>query len=179
MIENPETVNIQIPVYLNSLYVSSKHVERIELILEVYPNLASFFNSVCSDALCKLIEDGSIKDYAVDVNDRDDAIVTNKLNHSFKEHIDRRRFGSNLLDDIGYNATELRRKLKTVAYYLIEASLATIHDYVFDEASERGKRVQSITALSAVNEMGDNEYGLPTRLTVEVSFNLDSFRRIG
>lgn len=176
--EKTEVVNIRIPVYLNPLYVSSKHVERVELLLEVYPNLGSFFNAVCADAVARLIEDGSIKDYVVDANDTDDEIVSNKLRRSFNENIDNKVFGHRLLEEVGYNSTELKIKLKTVAFYLIEASLATVHDYIFDEAAERGKRVQSITALSVINELGDNEYNLPTRLTVEVSFNLDYFRRI-
>lgn len=176
--EELETLNIVIPVYLNSLYVSSRHVERIELLLEVYPNLACFFNAVVAEPVRKLIEDGSLRDYQVDASSQDDDIVTHALRHTFKAHIDDRRFGSNLLDDLGYNASELRNKLKIIAYYLVEATLATCCDYVCDEASDRGKRLSHITSLSAVSEAG-NSYGLPTRLTIEAQITLDSFRRIG
>lgn len=176
--EENEVLNISIPVYLNPLYVSSKHVERIELLLEIYPNIASFFNSVVSDSIKSLIEDGSLNDYEVDRNEQDDTLITYKLRHAFREHIDEHKFGSDLLDDLGYSASEIKPKLKLIAYYLIEASLATCHDYICGEASDRGKRLSHILALSAVREFGDR-YGLPTAMTIEAQISLDSFRRIG
>lgn len=177
MTTQAETLNISIPVYLNSLYVSSKHVERIELLLEIYPNLASFFNAVVADAVRKLIEDGAVRDYVVDDNNEDDAIISNQLRRSFKEQIDDRRFGSNLLDDLGYSASELRSKLKLIAYFLVEATLATCYDYICEEAGERGMRLSRIDGLAAVRESGDS-YGLPTQLIIEAQITLDQFRRI-
>ena len=176
--ERNEILNINIPVYLNSLYVSSKHVERVSLLLEIYPNISSFFNAVVADVIRRLIEDGSLIDYEVDANERDDAILTNYFTRPFREHIDNYRFGSDLLDDLGYSASEIKPKLKLIAYYLVEASLAACHDYICDEASDRGKRVSRVLNLVSVRELGDC-YGLPTQIVIEAQVELDSFRRIG
>jgi len=176
--EENEILNISIPVYLNPLYVSSKHVERIELLLEIYPNIAAFFNAVVSDSVKRLIEDGALSDYEVSRNEQDDAVVTYKLRNAFRDHIDEYRFGSALLDNLGYSAAEIKPKLKLIAYYLVEATLATCYDYICEEAAERGKRLSHILALSAVRESGDR-YGLPTAMTIEAQISLDSFKRIG
>ncbi len=175
---NEEILNLSIPVYLNSLYVSSRHVERIELLLEIFTSVGCFYNLVVSEAVIKLIEDGSIRDYAVKHNEDDDAIVSNKLERAFEEHIDEYKFGSRQLDDLGYSASELKRMLKLIAYYLVEATLATVYDYCCGEASERGKRLSRVLNLVAVRENGDN-YGLPTRLVIEAEISLDHFKRIG
>lgn len=175
--EKNEILNISIPVYLNPLYVSSKHVERIELLLEIYPNIAAFFNAVVADTVKRLIEDGTMCDYEVDRSERDDEIVTHKLRRAFREHIDDHRFGSDLLDNLGYSAAEIKPKLKLIAYYLVEATLSTCYDYICEEAQERGKRLSHVIELAAVREAGDR-YGLPTQMTIEAQISLDSFKRI-
>lgn len=174
---NEEILNLSIPVYLNPLYVSSRHVERVELLLEIFTSVGCFYNLVVSEAVSKLIEDGSIRDYAVKLNEDDDEIVSNKLQRAFEEHIDEYKFGSRQLDDLGYSANELRGKLKLIAYYLVEATLATVYDYCCGEASDRGKRLSRVLNLVAVRENGDS-YGLPTRLVIEAEISLDHFRRI-
>lgn len=173
-----EILNLSIPVYLNSLYVSSRHVERISLLLEIFPNVGCFYNLVVADAVARLVEDGVMRDYATRHNDADDELVSIKLNRPFKDHIDNYVFGSRQLDDLGYSASELKRKLKLIAYFLVEATLATVHDYCCEEASERGMRLARIENLVAVREHGDS-YGLPTVLIIEAEVQLDSFRRIG
>lgn len=175
--ENNEILNISIPVYLNPLYVSSKHVERIELLLDIYPNIAAFFNAVVAQTVKRLIEDGTMREYEVNVSERDDELVTNHLREAFRLHIDNYRFGAELLDNLGYSAAEIRPKLKLIAYYLVEATLSTCYDYICEEAEERGKRLSHILEMAAVREVGDH-YGLPTQMTIEAQICLDSFRRI-
>lgn len=175
--ETEDIINISIPVYLNSLYVSSRHVERVELLLEIYTTLSSFFNAVVADTIRRLVEDGRLRDYVVEANSEDDAIVTNYLDRSFRSQIDNRRFGSRLLDDTGYSASELKSQLKLTAYYLVEATLATVCDYACDEAKDRGKRLSHIVELVADREVGD-KYGVPTQLVIEAQVALDSFRRL-
>ena len=68
--------------------------------------------------------------------------------------------------------------LKLIAYYLVEATLATVYDYCCGEASERGKRLSRVLNLVAVRENGDN-YGLPTRLVIEAEISLDHVKRRG
>lgn len=175
--ENNEILNISIPVYLNPLYVHSRHVERIELLLEIYPNIAAFFNTVVADTIKRLIEDGTMCDYEVYRSERDDEIVTHKLRHAFRQHIDGRRYGSDLLDNLGYSAAEIKPMLKLIAYYLVEATLSTCYDYICEEAQERGKRLSHVIELAAVREAGDR-YGPPTQMTIEAQISLDSFKRI-
>ncbi len=175
--ETEEILNISIPVFLNSLYVSSRHVERIELLLELYTSIGSFFNSVVSETVRRLVEDGRLCYYEVEANSTDDEIVTNYLDYAFKNRIDTRRFGARLLDDTGYSSEELKRHLKLTAYYLVEATLETVYNYISEEAAERGKRLSRIVVLSAVRESGDS-YGIPTQLVIEAQIALDSFRRI-
>ncbi len=175
--EENEILNISIPVYLNSLYVSSKHVERIELLRDIYPNVASFFNAVVAETIKLLMEEGALRDYAVNEDERDDATVNYKLRHAFRRHIDEHRFGSELLDNLGYSASEIKPKLKLIAFYLVEATLSACYDYICEEASDRGKRLSHILELAAVRESGDR-YGLPTQMTIEAQICLDHFKRI-
>ncbi len=174
---NEEILNLSIPVYLNSLYVSSRHVERVELLLEIFTSVGCFYNLVVSEAVTRLIEDGSIRDYSVKHNEQDDEIVSNKLQRAFEQQLDEYKFGSNQLDNLGYSASELRRAFKLTAFYLVEATLATVYDYCCGEASDRGKRLSRVLNLVAVRENG-SQHNLPTRLVIEAEISLDHFRRI-
>jgi hypothetical protein len=175
--EREEVVNLRFPVYFSSVYSSNKKVERVELILEIYSSLSSFFNAVVADVVSDLVQDGRMVDYEIEQDEDEDQIVYRKFARPFRIHIDDREFGHRTLDDLGLSATEVRTAMKKLAFNLVEDTLGTCHSEICEEAAERKKRLSRVLALSAVDEKyGEN--GLPVRFTIEATISLDQFKRI-
>lgn len=175
--EREEVVNLRFPVYFSSVYSSNRKVQRIEMILEIYSSLSSFFNAIVADVVAELVQDGRMVDYEIDEDDDDDQIVHRKFSRIFRREIDDREFGHRILDDLGLSATEVRNAMKVLSFNLVEDTLGTCHAEICEEAVERKKRLSRVLALSAVDEKyGEN--GLPVRFTIEATISLDHFKRI-
>lgn len=175
--ETQEIVRISFKTRLSSIYSSNRKVQRIETILDIYPNICSFYNEYVIETIRRLVLDNVITDYVNDENDEDDEIILNYLKGSW-QHINNREFGNHVLEEIGLTAHELRNSMKLLTVNLIEDTLFDANEHVMGEASDDGKRVVDILEMSAVDETY-GEYGLPVSMTIEATVALDHFKRIG
>ena len=167
---------VSFPVDLAGIYSSARQVDRVELIIEAFGGLIRFFNIYCSTPLIHLIDDDNFSDYQVGFREDEDSIVYQHINRrcAIEERNEEDRFDSHHLDILGVTLSELRLQTKALAAYLIECSLATVHEHVFGEAEEEGLRLDHISALSAASE-NTADRGLPITLILEAELELDKF----
>lgn len=178
MEEREEIVNITFPIYFSTVYSDYRKVQRVEMMLEIFTTLSSFFNKIVAGVVADLVTDGRMSYYEHDLNDEDDEIVMNKFRRVFRQEIANREFGWRLLDDLGLSGDEIRNAMKILAVNLVEDSLSSCYEHICEEALENKMRLSRVLELSAVDEFyGDN--GLPIRFTIEATIALDSFKRIG
>ena len=167
---------ISFPIDLAGMYSSSRHVDRMELLLEASNGLTKFFNIYCAIPITRLINEDIMDEYIVGNNEDDDSLVFNRISNQcyLSERDEEERFNNHHLDNLGVSLSDLRSQIKAGAVYLTECALGTVTDHVLGEASDRGVRLDSVLNITASHELTADR-GLPVTLVVEVELSLDNY----
>lgn len=168
---------ISFPIDLAGMYGSSRHVDRMELLLESFDGITKFFNIYCAVPITRLINEDIMDEYIVGNSENDDSIVFNRVSTQcyLSERDEEDRFSNYHLDNLGVSLSELRSQIKAGAVYLIECGLGAITDHVLGEAKDRGLRLDNVLNITASHELTADR-GLPVTLIVEVELSLDEYR---
>ena len=169
-----EVLNIKFPVYFSSVYSSTRKIQRIETILEIYSSLLAFYNSIVANVVADMVVEGKIDLYEHDVDDEDDQYVFDKFRSVFNSQINDKKFGSRLLDDLGVDSNTIKNAMKILAFNLVEDTLHSCYIHITGEATDRGKRLDRISELSVISETYGREH-LPVSFMIEATVVLNGF----